>query len=229
MTQLINLMPKEYRQKLGDHRVRRSFLMQTVAALLCVAAFGVYEQHVLTIRESEVNQALKKMSVLADAEKKLAVLDSQKHQVLDEIIQYEHTALPIDLSRVIGTVSDLIPDETSINAMRIWVERVQVSQSEMERMQKRVSKARRGITQDSETQRILMSELTGVAASDLQVSVLLENLERHPLFQHVQLDYSKASILNKTEVREFRVVFEVDLEHRYLSPQKPMISQENDQ
>jgi len=72
-----------------------------------------------------------------------------------------------------------------------------------------------------------MSELTGIAKSDMQISVLLENLERHPLFQHVQLDYSKARIINETEVREFRVVFEIDLEHRYLPPQKLTTSLEN--
>ena len=228
MTQLINLMPKEYRQKLGDHRVRRSFLLQTTAALVLVAVLGMYEQHVLTMRRAEVAQALKKVGVVAEAEKKLTELDHQKERVINQIAQYEHTAIPIDLSRVIGTVSKLIPGETSINSMRIWVERIQVSKSEMERMQNRVNAARSGKEQESETHRILMSELTGVAKSDIQISVLLENLETHPLFQHVQLDYSKAATLNDTEIREFRVVFEIDLEHRYLPPDSDLSSQEND-
>jgi len=227
MTQAINLMPNNYRQKLGDHRVRRRFFIHTAMALLLIIGIAAQQKYVISVRRSQEAQLLEHVNSLRKARETLANLEKKADEGIQTIAEYQHTALPIKISSVIGTASDLVPNEVSVDAMRVWVQETQVAKSTVARMQEHARVARSGQKVKTETRRTLMTELTGVAENDLGISVLLENLERHPLFQHIQLDYSKGAILNGTEVREFRVLFEVDLENRYLPQSARPEQQEN--
>lgn len=227
MTQAINLMPNNYRQKLGDHRVRRRFFIHTALVLILIIGIATQQKYVVSVRKGQEAQLLERVNLLRKAHEALADLDKKANEGIKTIAEYQHTALPIKISSIIGSASDLVPKEVSVDAMRIWVQETQVAKSAIAQMQERARVSRSGQKVKTETRRILMTELTGVAENDLGISVLLENLERHPLFQHIQLDYSKGAILNGTEVREFRVLFEVDLENRYLPQSARPEQQEN--
>jgi len=216
MTQAINLMPKEYRQKLGDHRVRRRFFVHAVVVLACVMGLAVQQRYALSERAASIESARKKFKELEAARAELNALKEEERRLVDELAAYQRTALPIELSRVVATLSAMVPEGVAVDVMRAWIEETQVSQSALDQLRQRVQHARTGRKERGATRRTLLCEITGHALGDIEISALLENLESNPLLDHVQLDYSRSATLQEAEVREFRVLFEIDLEKRYV-------------
>ncbi len=218
MTQSINLMPKSYRQKLGDHRVRRRYIIQTAIALIAVAALGVHQQFLLAQRKVTEAAQLEHVNQLRAAQAKCDQIQGLVDEGIQQLAAYERTALPIDLSRVIGTASSLFPDEVAVNSLHAWIQESQVSRSALERLKgqsTRSSASKKSADKKTETVRVLYCEFTGNAATGIEISNLLQNLENHPLFSNIQLDYSKAIIVNDLDAREFRIICEIDLQKRY--------------
>lgn len=215
MTQSINLMPKAYRQKLGDHRIRRQYLIYTGFALIAVAALGIQQQILLAARASTENLQLARVANLHHAQAKCADLKTLINQGIQELATYQRIAPPIEMSRVVASISKLFPDEMAVSTMRLWIRESQVARSALERLQGRAKKPRNGNARQTEIVRVLVCEFNGNAESPTQISNLLQNLEAHPLFTNIQLDYSKAIIINEHEAREFRIVCEVDFQLRY--------------
>lgn len=227
MTQSINLMPKSYRQKLGDHRIRRQYLIYTGFALIAVAALGIQQQILLAARATTENLQLARVAKLHDAQAKCTDLETLINQGIQNLATYQRLALPIELSRVVASISKLFPDEVAVSTMRLWVKESQVARSALERIQGRAKKPKSGNAKQTEIVRVLVCEFTGKAESATQIADLLQNLETHPLFTNIQLDYSKALIINEHDAREFRIVCEVDFQLRY-QPLQEENSPEND-
>ncbi len=227
MTQSINLMPKTYRQKLGDHRVRRRYIIQTGVALVVVAALGIQQQYLLTNRKATEIVQLEHVNQLRAAQAKCAQIQQLVDDGIQQLAAYERTALPIDLSRIVGTASALFPEEVALNSLHLWVQETQVARSALERLQGRTQRNQKNKDKKTEIVRVLYCEFTGNAATGIEISNLLQNLENHQLFSNIQLDYSKAIILNDHDAREFRIICEINIETRY-QPEKAKPNRETD-
>ncbi len=227
MTQSINLMPKKYCTKLGDHRVRRRFVIQLVAGLIIVGAAGMHQRYHLADRKDGIESALLRLADLDDARAHLKQLDQSRRVLVDELARYQRACMPIELSRVVATTSAMIPDGIAVNVLHTKVIETQQERSSLDSLSGRTKRARKGKNKDqTETVRTLSVELSGAAESDLEISQLLANLEEHKLLNRVELEYSHMIEMNGQPKREFRIHFQVNMMNRYL-PELAQVSAED--
>lgn len=70
--------------------------------------------------------------------------------------------------------------------------------------------------------RQVLIEIEGVAPNDTDVSVFMENLTRHPLFEDVGLEYTESFEIEKNPMRKFRVTMMLnpDVTFDYAAPEQ---------
>ncbi len=211
----INLMPVSYQQRLGDHRVRRQFIWYTIAAAVVLTVITVHLQLGITDRSEFKNDLILQVKTLDSLREQATQKHASADTLLHTISQYHQTAVPIEMSRVIATVSALLPEKISIDLMRLWVMKKKLPKSAMEALKDKISASRGSALSSDDTKRVLMAEFTGIAVTDYELSTFLAKLESNSLFNLVQMDYTKSIEYGSQSVREFRISFEVDLGVRY--------------
>jgi Tfp pilus assembly protein PilN len=205
----IDLLPDAIRarseagMRMGRYLAALAGSILIVVALTTHARLGLHAARVqLTTAEADANLVLA-------AEAEVTTLEQEMAGLRAYIDRYEQVALPLQLSRVLATIVNELPESVSLDRI------------DLESQMRRAGGAARSRGQDKtaggvNAPRVLVGELGGFAASDQDITDLVARLERTPPFREVSLDYSRTRMVRDQGAREFRVSFRIDLEARYV-------------
>lgn len=225
MNQAINLMPASYRQRLSDHRVRRRFVIHFLIMVIFMVAITLNGRSQYDRSLLDIKHLAHAVQLVEERRARAVEVNGDADLVLAEIVEYQRLALAVQISEVLATLGDLLPDDIVIRDLDLRVTEKKESKTVIEKLKEQAQRSRRRSLQDGSPQRekhcILAAEIKGMALSDVDIAALLGRLEAHPLFAQVQWDYARSSNYQGTHVREFRVSFEIDLRNRY----QPMTTQ----
>jgi hypothetical protein len=147
---------------------------------------GIVEEHSATSARAELALDL---DHAADA------LQSEHDRLQTFMEDYHSVALPLEITRVIATLVEALPESVTIVNFDLEYADAEDSQN---------ASARR-----------LIGSIGGVAASDSDVAALAHGLGLRPPFDAVQLEYSRSREVRGRSAREFSVTFSVDLQGQF--------------
>ena len=168
-----------------------------VAIVLCVCMVltathsrihleGVQERHEATAARAELALAL---------DTSARALEAEHDALLKFMDDYNEVALPLDVTRIIATLVETLPESVTLTEFELEYED--------------------GHRSTATSTRHLSGTIAGVAATDGDVAALVHGLGLRPPFERVQLEYSRSRVLREQSTREFSVSFAVDLEGRF--------------
>jgi hypothetical protein len=136
-------------------------------------------------------------------ERQAAAMQQEMDRLIAEIARHQQVELPVDLSSVIATIVEIMPESISFD--RIYIEADQT---------RRAGLPARAVDRDQPI-RLLVGEIAGIARTDLDIADFVSALSRVPPFEEVSLDFSRQRLVNEEPAREFRVSFVIDFTRRY--------------
>ncbi|MFW5652445.1 MAG: PilN domain-containing protein [Planctomycetota bacterium] len=207
----IDLMPDEYRSRLGDHRVRRQAIGIFVIGMITILSFWLNIRAETDRRQTELNELQTELATLRAEADEVRSTAAAASELQNQFNTYHRLALPVEMSEIVACMSSLLPDGIVINDLRINLMQQQVSRAAMEAGSGKPRAPSGGSSKDEKTEirRVLMGECSGLATSDVHVARFLGELDRHVLFERPQMDFSRTVERDDRRVREFRVTFEI--------------------
>jgi hypothetical protein len=179
------------------------------ALLIAVVLLGLMATHsrlMLDLARDRLTVAQEQADIVLSAEAKAARLRRSLNEARDFIRRYERIALPLEISRVIATITNELPASATLDRIDLKAGA---------RQRNRTSRGRGPVRPDQPPPRALRGELSGFAATDQDVAEIVANLEGLDLFDQVSLDFSRTRTVRERNAREFRISFQADLDVRY--------------
>ncbi len=204
----INLLPDDYVAR----RVRRR------ANVMCLALFAVVmtgvsaavlvsedcSRHTLQVQE-QVNASYAEAAKLID---QMQQLRQQKATLLGKAEQASGLLERVPRSYILGVVTNACPPYTSLLAVNLETREVQAGSDADKRLSKFEAASQKRLGKECRSTLVEM-QITGLAATDVQVAKFIANLSRNPLLGSVDLVYSEEKIIDKEPVRQFQVKLEL--------------------
>ena len=200
MNARIDLTPPACRQRIVRRSVARRwvFAYASVVAVVIVALLPV--RIGIVAKRSHLSWIQREAALDADYERRLNEMGSQMDALVAMTARYESVAWPINLSDVIAVIAHVMPEHVSLTSLTITP-----------RMQRE-----RGADAARSPSAVVI-EMTGVAASDLDVATLIAGFESHHLFDRVSIDHSRPTTIRGIEAREFGATCEIELAARRMT------------
>ncbi len=198
----IDLLPDEIRARSQAGVVAGRYVAALLIAVILLGLTATHSRLMLDLARQRLEVAENQADLVLAAEAKVEQLEDMLKETEEFIANYQLIATPIDVSRVIATVTNLLSDSATIDRLDIFTG------------VHRSNRSARGGAADPR-QRILTGELSGFAASDKDVAAIVANLEGLQLFEQVSLDFSRTRTVRGANAREFRISFRIDLSAEY--------------
>lgn len=216
MNRPINLMPPEYRQRLGDSRLRRRFASYGLATAVVIAGLVIHSRlgvgRMKALAEELTAQAAQLEAVRAEG----LEINRKADAAAERLSDYYRLALPIEISDVLALISHEMPPGLYLTDLELNVSQRAEAASAMEELRERVNRSKGRKVDERNLLRFLTVTLTGIGQDGVQVAQFIGRLESHAAFDRVILDFDRTRTIAQSAAREFRVRFEVDLEQRFV-------------
>lgn len=216
MSRNINLMPSAYRERLGTARIRQRYLAYGLAVAVVVGVLTIHSRYGVDRMQAMARDLGAQVSELEAVRAKALDINRKADVLAGNLADYYRLALPIEVTHVLGLISQKMPEGLYVTEMNLGVSQRNESMSAMEELRQRVNRSKNRKTDERRVVRYLAVDLTGLGEDGVQVAGFVGNLESHPAFGRVQLDFDRTKTVDGTVLREFRVRFEVNLENRFL-------------
>lgn len=213
MRRMINLMPATYQRRIAARRIRRQCIISTVMGLMIMCAIAAH-QHAMISRQRRTASDLRDR---VQALENLRAEAEERHRDADEIDQelrrQRQLGLPVNVSDVIRVVASLMNDRLVLTDLDLAVAEREISTSVIEKVRARGGRSR----EKPRTVQFLVGEIDGLGINDEEVTQFMNRLDLHQLFSEVEIKYVRpAEVPDKKDLREFRLVFEIDLSLDYV-------------
>jgi len=216
MSRFINLMPADYRQRLGDSRLRHRFLSYGLTTAVVVGILAIHSRLGVGRMKTLAGELTGRFAEIEAVRAEGIEVNKKADAAAQRLADYYRLALPIEISDVLTLVSNGMPSGLYLTDLELSVSQRAESASAMEELRQRVNRSKGRTVDDRNLLRFLTVTLTGVGQDGVQVAQFIGLLESHVAFDRVILDFDRTKIVSQTTVREFRVRFEVDLEKRFI-------------
>jgi hypothetical protein len=198
----IDLLPDSIRAR-GQARQRTGrYVGWSIGALLVLVVLATHARVTARHAGLRLERAEARAARALELEEEAARLQTRLDRAHTQWERYELIALPVDLSRIMATVINRMPDTMSLDDFNVNARR------------RRSARGARSIGGEGKVvpARILTAELAGFAPSDETIAEYVEALSASSFFQDISLDYSRARVVRERPAREFRLSFRVDLD-----------------
>ena len=204
--QPIDLLPDAIRARSQAGVVAGRYVVSVLIGVVLLGLTATHSRLMLDLARQRLRVAEEHADIVLSAEAKAAHLRQTLQETRQFIERYELIALPIDLSRVVATVTNVLPPSATLDRIDVYAG------------PRRNTRSARG-KGDRENQgavpRMLTGELSGFAATDQDVAQLVANLEHVGVFEKVSLDFSRTRSVRGHNAREFRISLRSGLDDRY--------------
>ncbi len=221
MSRMINLMPSTYRDRLGTARIRQRYLGYGLAVAVLVAVLTIHSRYGVSKMLALANNLTARVSELEAVRAETLEVTRKADALAANLADYYRLALPIEVTEVLGLISQKMPEGLYVTEMNLGVSQRNESVSAMEELRQRVNQSKGRKNEERRVVRYLAVDLTGLGEDGVQVAGFIGQLESHPAFGRVQLDFDRTKTVAGADLREFRVRFEVNLENRFLPGADP--------
>jgi len=221
MSRNINLMPGAYRERLGTARIRHRFATYGLAVAVVIGVLTIHSRYGVNRMQALANNLTAKVSELEAVRAESLEVGRRANLLAENLADYYRLALPIEVTDVLGLISQKMPEGLVVTEMNLGVSQRNESMSAMEELRQRVNRSKNRKTDERRIVRYLAVDLTGLGEDGVQVADFIGKLESHPAFGRVQLDFDRTKTAGATILREFRVRFEVNLENRFVAGADP--------
>ncbi len=203
----INLLPENYLQRRFQSRANVICLILfvvVISGVICAAAVSKRSTaRTLAIRD-RVNASY------AEAAKLISQMHKLEAQKVEMLRKAELTASLVERvprSTLLAVVTNALPDGASLQTLGLQtqrlIKRAEPAESGKQTGSKLKTKPRK--TPSASDQTTVSLEITGLAATDVQVARFIANLARNPLTASVDLVYSEQKMVKDVTVREFQI------------------------
>lgn len=203
----IDLLPDAIRARSQAGVVAGRYVAATLIAVVLLGLTATHSRLLLDLARQRLKIAEDQADIVLAAEAKARRLQQRLEQQGDFIRRYELIAYPLEASRIIAAVVNELPESATLDRLDLHAGPLRQGRSARGR--------RRGEPEASLDDRKLVGEVSGFAATDLQVAEIVARLDAIGLFEQVNLDFSRTRTVRGRAAREFRISFRADLEARY--------------
>ena len=201
----INLLPDVFRAQSEAGVVAGRYVVSLLIAVVLLGLAATHSRLMLDLARQRLRVAEEHADIALSAETKAAQLRRQLDDTRDYIRRYELIALPIEISRVVATLTNILPQSATLDRIDLAAGTPRTARSTK----------RRSNTTEGTVARTLTGELSGFALTDRDVAELVNRIEDIGLFEHVRLDYSRSRSVRGENARGFRISFHADLGVRF--------------
>ncbi len=198
----IDLLPDDIRARSLAGVVAGRYVAALLIAVILLGLTATHSRLMLDLARQRKEVAENQADLVLAAEAKADQLRGMLRETEEFIANYQLIAMPLEVSRVIATVTNLLSESTTIERLDVFTG------------VHRSNRSARGAAADPR-QRILTGELSGFAASDKDVASIVASLESMRIFEQVSLDFSRTRTVRGANAREFRISFRIDLSVDY--------------
>lgn len=216
MTRAINLMPEDYRRRLGDSRLRQRFISYGLATAVVIGFLAIHSRVGVNRMRAMAAELTGRAAELEAVRVEALEVNKKADAAAERLAEYYRLALPIEVSAVLTLIGREMPDGLYVTDLDLGVSQRTEAASAMEELRQRINRTRGGKAEDRRIVRFLSVTLTGAGLDGAQVAEFIGRLETHEAFDRVQLEFDRTKLIGGRASREFKVRFEVDLEKRYV-------------
>ncbi|MEE8458626.1 MAG: PilN domain-containing protein [Phycisphaerales bacterium] len=206
MTQhAIDLLPDVIRARSQAGIVAGRYVVSLLLAVVLLGLAATHSRLMLDLSRQRLRVAEERADIVLSAEATATNLRGTLDTMNEFIRDFELIAMPIEVSRVVATLVNLLPESATLDRIDIRAGRPKAGRS-----------ARgHGGKSDGPAPRSLTGELSGFALTDLQVAQLVARIEDIGFFDKVSLDFSRSRTVRGLKARGFRISVHADLDARF--------------
>ncbi len=206
MTQLaIDLLPDAIRARSQAGIVAGRYVVSLLIAVVLVGLAATHSRLMLDLARQRLRVAEEQADIVLSAEATATNLRETVDAMSEYIRRYGLIAMPIEISRVVATLVNLLPESATLDRIDIKAGTPNAGRSARGRARKGDGPARRSLT----------GELSGFALTDLQVAELVARIEDIGFFDQVSLDFSRSRTVRGVKARGFRISVRADLDVKF--------------
>jgi len=205
----INLLPSDYIESRHRRRANAMCLFLAVIVITAVAAAGVVSE-----RSSSHTQAARDRvnASYADAAKlisQMQLLEAQRSQMLRKAQVTASLVERVPRSTLLAVLTNSLPKNCSLVELDLDTRHVITAAKPLDKAKagSKLTSASRQSVKNQLSQ--VEMEITGRAATDVDVARFIANLLGSPLMSSVDLVYSEEKLIDKVPVREFQIRLEL--------------------
>ncbi len=197
----MNLLPASIRQDVQRAEdSQRIIVVGLISASLLVGAW-IHGGIRASDAENRRTLAREKAEEVLEAERKTILLDAQLTMISDEIHAYRAIQIPFNISSLLATVVDEMPESVTLS-------RIDLDASSLIGSPVRSGKGNELTAPPAR----LRGELEGVAANDIDVANLVESLRSRNPIGGVEVETSRHVEIEGQPARAFQIGFVINLE-----------------
>ncbi len=206
MTQFaIDLLPDAIRARSQAGIVAGRYIVSLIIAVVLLGLAATHSRLMLDLARQRLRVAEEQADIVLSAEATATHLRETLDATLEYIRRYELIAMPVEISRVVATLVNLLPESATLDRIDIKAGTPNAGRSARGRARKGAGPARRSLT----------GELSGFALSDLEVAELVARIEDIGFFDQVSLDFSRSRTVRGVKARGFRISVRADLDVKF--------------
>lgn len=202
----IDLVPDSIRIRSQAGVVAGRYVAALLIAIALMVVTVTHSRLVLDRAHKRLRVVEEQADLVLSAEAKADQLRSRLDDTRDQIRRYRLIAMPLEVSRVIATVTNELPTSATLDRIDLF---------SGSRRTNRSARSRGIRAEDGPAPRILSGELSGFAATDQEVAEIVARLEALGLFKQVGLNFSRTRPVRGRGAREFRISFRIDMDVEY--------------
>lgn len=217
-----SFLPEDYLARQAERRTNA--LSLTLFVVVMAAVFGAFlvtnrQAAQIKVAQASINAQFKEAAVRIE---ELNQLEEQKERMLNKAEIAAALVERVPRSILLAELINRMPSRLSLQEFQlrsVAVKKAPPKQtSATSRLSERKSASERGKTKEEATEdrTVQAPEYTvdvvmvGVAATDLEISRYISELNAYPLLKDVTLKYSVQTTINDEQLREFRVEMRLD-------------------
>ena len=197
----MDLLPDAIRQNVQRAEdTQRIIVVGLISASLLIGAW-IHGGIRASDAENRRTVAMEKAEEVLQAEQKTILLHAQLNMISDEIQAYRAIQIPFNISSLLATVVDEMPDSVTLS-------RIDLDASSLIGSPVRSGKGNELTAPPAR----LRGELEGVAANDVDVATLVESLRNRNPIGGVEVETSRHVEVEGQSARAFQIGFVINLE-----------------
>ena len=201
----IDLLPDAIRARSQAGVVAGRYVVSLIIAVVLIGLAATHSRLMLDLARQRLRVAEEQADIVLSAEATATHLRETLDATNEYIRRYELIAMPIDVSRVVATLVNVLPASATLDRIDIKAGTPNAGRSARGRGRKGEGPARRSLT----------GELSGFALTDLQVAELVARIEAIGFFDQVSLDFSRSRTVRGVKARGFRISVRADLDVKF--------------
>ncbi|MEE8131251.1 MAG: PilN domain-containing protein [Vicinamibacterales bacterium] len=204
MTQhAIDLLPDAIRARSQAGIVAGRYVVSLLLAVVLLGLAATHSRLMVDLARQRLRVAEDHADIVLSAEAKATQLRETLNATSEFIRRYELIALPIEISRVMASLVNVLPESAALDRLDIKAGTPQGIRSARGRGKRKA---------DGPARRLLTGEINGFALTDQEVAELVARIEEIGFFDEVSLDFSRSRTVRGLKARGFRISFRADLD-----------------